>query len=1371
VRTDPPIENRLIALVVVAALIPAIPAFGQKPYLVKDINVQAGDTGLASSTPTDFTAANGLTFFTATTSQTGTELWVTDLTESGTHLVRDIVPGSGSSKPHNLLALGNMLLFTASDAQHGLEIWRSDGTAAGTSMVRDLTPGPLDGVFDQSSGVAAIAYHGRMYFTGTDGSSGAELWATDGTSTGTVLVSNITSGQLSSQPHAYVIVNDVLYFVAETFLFRSDGTSSGTTRVKQVESSNLTAMGSKLFFVGNDSTHGYEPWVSDGTEGGTHLIKDVQPLSGLGAWSGPSEPVTIEPFGDIVFFIADDGTHGRERWRSDGTAQGTYLLFDHGPNAVPGGVAVGDRFYIPGYPLMQTDGTVAGTLPVARNGTMFTFEPRLAYRDRLIGSFVLPGQPEYTLSLKISGTEVAEVEILPATSTGMTVIDDRLFLRGIDEHRGIEPAVSDGTAAGTRIIANVAPEGVASSNPRRLTAAGNQLFFIANDETQRLLRVSDGTAAGTRSLSAALDPYRFDFAACGNLLFFRAANGVLRQTDGTEGMTLTLTYSGYLSSTPMFAGADAVYFSNSDGYHSVLYRTDGTVSQPVTGDFFSTDAIAESGGRLYYFATRFLPGGAALRGLWLIDEGQTSFIDALGSYGAALYSSGGRLFAFSGNSSGSFDLWRSDGSAEGTTRVGTGVADSSYLTEAGAGRAADAGGRLLFAGTDKDHGEELWISDGTAAGTKLLLEIRSGFVGAKPRNFRSLNGRVVFTADDGTHAREPWVSDGTAEGTRLLRDIAPGAVSSSPAGFAAAAGRIWFQADDGTAGSEAWSTDGTPEGTSLVADVNPGAASSSAAGFVAAGSLLYFSATREAEGNELWAMPVAGRLRALDTHLAEGEGDARSAHVRVKLDPAATTRVTVAYSTEDANARAGSDYTAATGTLTFEPGQTLREIEVPITGDAVLEPIERFSLLLHDAQGAAIERDRAWISIDDDDAATDLEITQKFNPARIDIFSRVFTVTNKGPLVAREVTMFMMFPDQDSDTSYHPISVGTLEPGESRSYNLEFPSFFPAGTYRFGATVTASLPDPNPGNNSVVSLAGSLGPGIPYGWVFLGREVIAGAPATLQLIGLKGRVATLLSDRPQIVALPTTVSITSDVFDVPLQVSNGNETVGISAASTQPATIQAAIALPVVSAAGSASLSTGLVVSSPSPNFGDSYRWSARITSAAPNGLVPTGTVTFYIGANAVATGTVLNGSASVAGPILELGRSPGNSYAVRAEYSGDATFLPSSGSTVFSVANAIPTVSVSVGKNRNSPLIVTLIGAAGKTPTGQVQVFAFSVSASLGTAQLVPVPASPGIATASFPALPSAGTVRVLYAGDSYYAAVNSNEEITVKPSRTARH
>src|SRR5262249_20835858 len=124
--------------------------------------------------------------------------------------------------------------------------------------------------------------NGTLFFAATDATTGRELWKSDGTAQGTVLVKNMapdTKGVQSSNPQYLTVVNGVLYFSAAGGLWKSDGTTARTVLVKNVAASYLRNVNGTLFFVGTDATNSSELWKSDGTAAGTVLVKDIRPGS------------------------------------------------------------------------------------------------------------------------------------------------------------------------------------------------------------------------------------------------------------------------------------------------------------------------------------------------------------------------------------------------------------------------------------------------------------------------------------------------------------------------------------------------------------------------------------------------------------------------------------------------------------------------------------------------------------------------------------------------------------------------------------------------------------------------------------------------------------------------------------------------------------------------------------------------------------------------------------------------------------------------------------------------------------------------------------------------------------------------------------
>jgi ELWxxDGT repeat protein len=262
---------------------------------------------------------NGTLFFVANDGTSGPELWKSDGTEAGTIQVKDIRPGSDGGNPIYLTSANGTLFFSADDGAIGREAWKSDGTPAGTVMVKDINPGAGDG---PSFGFASV--NGTVFFRANDGTNGTELWKSDGTTSGTVMVKDINPAG-SSHPIDnslnFANVNGTLFFSANDGatgreLWKSDGTSGGTVMVKDINpgtgDSNpavLTNVNGRLYFSAFDGgTTGIELWTSDGTSAGTVLVQDL--LTGINT----SSPNGLTNVNGTLFFAARDDTHGRELW-------------------------------------------------------------------------------------------------------------------------------------------------------------------------------------------------------------------------------------------------------------------------------------------------------------------------------------------------------------------------------------------------------------------------------------------------------------------------------------------------------------------------------------------------------------------------------------------------------------------------------------------------------------------------------------------------------------------------------------------------------------------------------------------------------------------------------------------------------------------------------------------------------------------------------------------------------------------------------------------------------------------------------------------------------------------------------------------------
>lgn len=845
-------------------------------------NIAAGSRG---SSPSKFLSTATALFFTVDDGVNGRELWRTDGTLPGTFRLSSIRTDAVDPGISNLTAVGSQVFFTADNGLNGVELWRSDGTVAGTRLVSDIRSGSVG-----SQPQSFAAFQGKLFFSANNGSGGFELWKSDGTAAGTVRVKEINAGFESSLPSQLTVVGNTLFFVANNGvngreLWKSDGTASGTVLVSDIrpgvdqepveledggivyvdvprsgDPQSLINVNGTLYFTADDGVNGRELWKSNGTAAGTVLVANLK------AGGESSDPTSLTVFQGQLYFTANSDAGGTELWRTNGTAAGTVKVFGASSSPIVvdlhSFVVSGSTLYFVarslanGEELWRTDGTgsfpvlvrdfatgpagsTPGNLRAASGAGIFftTADPIVGFRLWFTDGSTASTRALTTLRVQNQGSSPSELFDVGGT----------LFFTADDGYHGTELRKVDRVTRFTSLVADLLP-GTASGNPRNFTNVNGQLYFVATDISgqERLWR-SDGTTAGTVAVSgvgAGSPKLIYNLTNVNGVLFFAAS-------DETRGFELW-------KSNGTLAGTVLVRDINS---------APGVGSQPTS--------MVSMGGIAYFAATTAANGTELWRsdgttaGTWIVRDSFTGI--QIGNPGLANSSSpmfltvvGSTLYFAAQDGATGFELWKSDGTAFGTSLV----KDINVGTTGGAPRDLRAhNGQLYFVVNDGVSGDELWRSNGTEAGTVMVknIGVQSG-VGSLVGNLTSVGSQLYFTAFSNGAGTELWRTDGADAGTVLVRDLTPtSGVSSEPASLTNVNGTLYFVATAEPSGRQVYLTDGTVAGTIRASNFAPVPGDYGPVRLAASGNDLFFAAMHPYWGQELWSIrnaanSISGRV-------------------------------------------------------------------------------------------------------------------------------------------------------------------------------------------------------------------------------------------------------------------------------------------------------------------------------------------------------------------------------------------------------------------------------------------------------------------------------------------------------------------------------
>lgn len=727
-----------ITLSLAFAAIAMATSFAQTPQLVKDVN-----TATMDADPILTTNVNGtLYFFVAKSYSTAHTLWKSDGTAGGTVNVTSDASFdyySSTYVPSMTGAFGNRFYWV-----YDKKLNISDGTAAGTITLNTF-----------ANGIASVFNTGtKLFITANSGGSNpvAEVWVSDGTVAGTTLLKSFSNPPPNSSfTYNYfynpVVVNNTLVFFIYTptnagaccqlNTWKSDGTVGGTVALGDQIWDNPFAFQNKLYYFNGGGLYQTDENFTSST-----LINAIQYR-----YTAHFQRVQA---GSYMYFThgsnAVPGTGGDELWRTDGTNAGTIKLY-----TTPDGseiknltAANGNAYFVSGYNLYQSTGTVAGTTV-----------------------------------MKDFSTLTGGLASWPANLTGSGTI---LYFSAYTKADNIELWKSDGTAAGTTRVNSTFSPGIDGLSPAYLTPFGvNGIAFAGTGNTVgRELFTSGGT-----SVSNVVDLFTqpgssspANLTSTNNAVYFTAttaASGMeMWQTDGTSGgtsMVVDANPSGSSSPSEVVKSiTDSVFWKAFDGANVGLYNNSNRhllqrfpLPDPNVLHFYSS-AIDN----VLYFNGYDAANGDEL---WRYNQGLAQRISDIGPGSAYAFTSNYfkynndvYFYASTPSNAATTGLYKTDGTVAGTAFIKKFYSVSKFTV---------LNGVLYFFANDGVAGAELWSTDGTSGGTVLVKDINPGSGGSEV-NFYPVDdqpavyqNKLYFSATSGANTAL-WTSDGTTAGTALF---------------------------------------------------------------------------------------------------------------------------------------------------------------------------------------------------------------------------------------------------------------------------------------------------------------------------------------------------------------------------------------------------------------------------------------------------------------------------------------------------------------------------------------------------------------------------------------------------------------------------
>ncbi len=707
----------------------------------------------------------------------GYELWVTDGTSMGTHLLKDINPGAGWGCFSSIHVLNGHIYFAADDGAHGTELWQSDGTSEGTVMLKDINPGAGT---SNLSNFNAVVFKDHIYFNAFDGKD-TSLWSSDGTEAGTLRFTGIDSGLYFELYANHVATDDDhIYFCGSGGIYRSNGTPESLELLTTATPDAIYLFGDKLFMINRYSSGHYSPIpgpyetqakidVYDMTKMATKRLIAFDPGSYISGWIEHKDDLyfvesnsttqrlhrtdgttitavaqnegkllgccfynELLSYNDQLIVSLQDDSYDEELWYFDEETSSFALLKDINvvtKDASPKHITWwnGSYYFVvhsdTRSTLYKTDGTEAGTKIVTSFDIEHAIQNIYTARDFMlihtINGLWAVQESDNSIELLFNEKGKAPFRISKVTSVGSKLLFNTYGSENA-YYEGYNLWSTDGTPSGTQLV-------IPQMYVDTMTAVGDRVFFIGRSDTYgKELFVSDGSEVGTH-LVKDINP--------GN------ANAMNEPIPDDFGMSM------YLYETGLYGINGMVYFGAFDGTDFSLWKSDGSESgtikiKDITISNFIN--IRNFKNDLYY-----IDDYATLMKLSAENDMSIPLLYKVRPYNTMQTDTALFYRKVSETNSSVLSLWATGGAVSDAVEVHP-LPDNIYSP------LCNLKSHLFFyAGKPK----ELWASDGTVEGTEKLFDDS-----VKVQNCYTIDGMMMLR----TYDNVVYQTDGTSSATKKL---------------------------------------------------------------------------------------------------------------------------------------------------------------------------------------------------------------------------------------------------------------------------------------------------------------------------------------------------------------------------------------------------------------------------------------------------------------------------------------------------------------------------------------------------------------------------------------------------------------------------